>query len=428
MNITNYKMVYMIIDIFNVYTIFKFMNIFFDRKKINKKREFILYFLYFILSNLIYLFVDIPMILMISNLCLFIIISLNYQAPMKKRIVAVGYIYLILMIIECIVGFLTGYLNFSVYGVSNYYNIIGLICVRIVSYILVLYCENYKDIKKGNQIPNSYWISIFLIPFISLYIIITLLQVSVLSTYQLVISISGILLINMISFYLYDVLNIKLEEKYEKALLSQQNEYYNKQFKIMKESLESTKSLKHDLKNHLSVLKIYLEENENNHALNYISQIIECSSIKKEYSNSGNIIIDSILNLKIQEAEKKGIKTSINLIIPEYLNIPSFDMSIILGNLLDNAITATCKLNCKRMIDIKIKYDKGRLLIKIQNTFNNQINSYNGKIITTNLDKENHGYGIKNINNVLEKYEGILDIKFEDGLFTTIVLMYLKNS
>lgn len=70
--------------------------------------------------------------------------------------------------------------------------------------------------------------------------------------------------------------------------------------------------------------------------------------MNREYARSGNVMIDGILNLKLQEAERSGIDVKLELSVPEKVNVASFDMSVILGNLMDNAILLQLKCRKKK--------------------------------------------------------------------------------
>jgi sensor histidine kinase regulating citrate/malate metabolism len=247
------------------------------------------------------------------------------------------------------------------------------------------------------------------------------------NVYKVIFVIVSLLFVNFFVFYLYDNLSVRQEERYEKLRLFQQNTYYQKQFELIKTSLKSTRSFKHDLNNHLAVLKLLVEKNEHNEAMKHIEQMSDAIVTASEYAQSGNIIIDSILNFKLQGAEQHGISASLELNIPEQLSITSYDMSVILGNLLDNAINACSKLEKDKRLDIKIKYKRGRLITKISNTYNGSLNYSGDNLITSDKDKENHGMGIKNIKSVLDKYNGEMEIEHTKDVFTVILLLYLND-
>ncbi len=428
MNISNYDLFYIITNIFDVYIIYKFMSAFFERKDVNRRLEIISYIFYFLSITSVYIFINIPIITLLCNVTVLFLVSFNYKTSLKKRILAVLLIYIILISIESIVALTFGFLDFSVFSKNDEFSsAAGMIIVKILLYIAALFINNYKNMKNKTVIPYSYWFAIFFIPLISLFIILIIIEMASDNAFKVISVIVSLLFVNFFVFYLYDKLSVQQEEKYEKMRLMQQNNYYQKQFELMKASLKSTRSFKHDMKNHLTVLKLLVDKNEHNKALKHIEQMTDAIITAKEYAQSGNIIIDSILNFKLQEAEQHGISVSLELSIPEQLSITSFDMSVILGNLLDNAINACSKLEKDKRLDVKIKYKKGRLIIKISNTYNGDLNYMGDKLITSNEDKENHGMGIKNTKFALDKYNGEMEIEHTEDIFTVILLMYLND-
>ena len=176
MNFGLYEWVYIISDIFGIYTVYKFMSVFFDRKKTGRKTELLTYVIYFLFISAIYFFINIPVILMLCNLICLIGITFNYDSTIKKRILSVMFIYLIFFCVEITVGLISGYFDFSIFSANTYSSIYGLIAFRILSYAVVLVFNNYKNIKRGETVPNSNWFSILLIPASSLYIILVLFQ------------------------------------------------------------------------------------------------------------------------------------------------------------------------------------------------------------------------------------------------------------
>lgn len=425
MNTSIYEWTFIIMNFFGAYTVYKFMNIFFDRKKLRNKIELLSYIAYSIFIAAIYLIINIPVIVMICNIVAFMVLSLNYKSNIKKRIVSIALIYLILMCVEMIVALISGYFNFPLLSANDYSSVYGLIIVKILSYVVALIFSNYKNIKSGGFIPNSNWFCIVLMPMASLYIILTLFQASNLSWIQVMVGIVFMLLINFATFHLYDVIIEALSDKMEKMLLEQKNKYYENQFNLMKLSLESARTIKHDLKNHLSALYSLVQNEEKQKSLKHISDMIRICGQQKEYACSGNVAIDSILNFKLQEAEQKKIKTTLDINVPEELNVQSFDMTIILGNLLDNAITAVCKLAEQRYINIIIKYDKGRFVLHINNPFEGEIVKEGNALFTTKSGKSNHGIGLQSIKAVLEKYNGSIEIEHSKKVFSVTLLMYI---
>lgn len=428
MNISNINLFYIITNIFDVYIIYKFMSVFFNRKDANRKVEIISYALYYFIFTSLYLFLNIPIVTLISNIVLLFIVSFNYKTSLRRRILAIALIYIILISIESIVALIFGFLDFSILSQnSEFTSIARMTTVKILLYITALSIGNYKNIKDKSNILYSYWFAIFFIPLMSLFIILSIIEMATYNVYRIIFIIVNLLFINFFVFYLYDNISTQQKEKFEKLLISNQNTYYTKQLNLMKSSLESVRSFKHDMRNHLILLNSLVENNEYNEASKVISQITGAIDVKNEYAQSGNITVDSILNFKLQEAVNKGISVSLELNIPEKLNITPFDISVILGNLLDNAINASSKLEKDKRLDLKIDYKRGRLFINLSNTYTGILNYKGEKLTTSNRDKETHGIGIKNINAVLDKYDGVMEIEHKENIFTAIILLYLND-
>ena len=156
----------------------------------------------------------------------------------------------------------------------------------------------------------------------------------------------------------------------------------------------------------------------------HLKELTDVCNKTKEYSHSGNITIDSIINYKLQNAEQRHIKVTADIFVPMELAVPTFDLAVVLGNLLDNAIEAVSYVE-DRWIDIRVKYTKGRLIIEINNTYDGMLPRTLEGIVSRKEDKENHGIGIKSVKLTLEKYDGILQITQDGAKFTAKVLMYL---
>lgn len=421
-----YNIIYLFGNVFGTYTIYKFMKVFFDKERTSRTTEIFSYFCYNIAISLIYMFINIPIVLMISNILAFFLLSWNYVSSFKLRILAALFIYLILMCIEMAIVIMTGYLKFPVLEQNDYSSVYGILSMKLVSFAVALIINNFKNIRKGKNVPNFYWALIALIPAASLYIIVLLFCSKELPSPWLVISIILILLINFSTFFLYDVIMKVMWEQMDKRLLEQQNQYYARQFSIMKESLQSLKEMKHDWKNHLSAVHSLIQRGEIEKSLLHISEMFQISS-QVGQAHTGNIVVDSILNFKLQEVFRNHIEISLDINIPETVNIPSFDLTVIIGNLIDNAMEAVLKLEDNRYINIKMSYDKGQFLCCIMNPFDGTLNKVLNQYRTTKNTNENHGIGLESIKSTLKKYKGSIDLEHNNNVFTALIMMYVEE-
>ena len=183
-------------------------------------------------------------------------------------------------------------------------------CIRDRAYVTVLLisiCEFIierffvKNREKGFTPP--YWNVLILIPVISIVILFILLMNDLHNQIILVSVSAGILLINMLIFYLYNALMdiyIKLEEN---VLFERKLESYANQLDVLMQSEEKISALRHDMKHHLNELLIMAKRNEDHHEITaYIQNMQMFMENKSEYSNSGNKEVDSILNYMLNKA------------------------------------------------------------------------------------------------------------------------------
>uniref|UniRef100_UPI0006D03984 GHKL domain-containing protein n=1 Tax=Clostridium sp. NkU-1 TaxID=1095009 RepID=UPI0006D03984 len=333
-------------------------------------------------------------------------------------------IYLTLMCTEVSLILFIGYFKLPLLKQNDFDSIFGVVAMQIISYAVVLILSKCKHIKKGISIPSTYWICISVVPFASMYLMLLLLSPDNLKNSYVVIGIILILVTNFSVFYLYDKISEMFLEQSQKLLFAEQNKYYEKQLDIMKSSLEATLSIKHDMKNHLLALQSLAQNHCHDELMQCLNDIITACEYQTAFSNSGNVVVDSILNFKLQEASKLNAEIFLDINLPKDLQLPAFDMATILGNLLDNAIDALMTIENRRMISVKIKYGKGQFIIKISNTFNGIVIERTNTLFTKK-DGGNHGLGIKNIKRILEKYDGSMDIEYDATTFTSILLMYV---
>lgn len=425
----SYNIVYLISNIFGTYVIYKFMKVFFYESQTSKKVEWLSYIMYFLVLSIIYLTFKSPLFNLVTNVVAFVLLTLNYVATWKLRLTATLLIYAIMITVEAIVVLGINYNNLDILNIEEGVElIIILISVKIVSYVVILALSNFKMVSNNVNLSLIHWIAIFIVPIGTLFTTVLLLTLN--TTYEVSLILVGVtilFIVNIFVFYLYDVLNKLYQQKLEKELLQQQNDAYFKQFELIKLSQENIKRIKHDIKNHVSVVDNLIERNENIAALEYNRAIIDAMEFPEKYIDSGNPELDSILNYKIQTAKESDIEVELNVSIPEKINVTPFDFSVILGNLLDNAIEATSKVEKNRMISGYIKFERNIVYIRISNPYIGELKYAGTKLRTTHQNQKNRGLGLTSVQKSIDKYNGMIELHTEDNKFSVDVLIYVAS-
>jgi len=408
---------YLVTNLFRMYVLFRFVGIFFNRQYTSKKIEITAFAAYYLINSSAYLFLSNVFINLASNILLFFILTFIYKSGLSTKFISTLLIYAVNLILE---GMIYNILIFSKLDLEV--EVVTGIVSNILLFLFVLTIEKFYKNKMDYEIKYKHWFLLFLIPLCSIYITIVLF----LSNYGSIMNVVAVVFllgINAMVFYLYDMLGKYYSEKSEIDLLTQQNKDYSYQFELIRESQKSIGILKHDMKNHIFAIKNMAENNKYQDLLAYLSRTYEYVDIKSEYAKTGNADVDSILNYKIKEAERVGALIELAINIPDKLKIEAFDMNVILGNLLDNAVEAVKKTNDKK-IKIEMELDRGALYIRIENTFDGNIEIKNGKLKTMKNDSLYHGIGLVSVKNVLDKYEGIVDIDYQSKTFSVNVMLY----
>lgn len=260
-------------------------------------------------------------------------------------------------------------------------------------------------------LPTIYWIEKWVIIF-------AIFQTMLLNDIQhLIGSVFSLLVLCILELAIERVRKSKQEQ--ERELLEQEISMYQNQFHIIQQSQEHIRALKHDMKHHIKMLSDLIADGENDVALKYLKDMGAFMANSQEYVSSGNERIDSILNYMISKAKKENININWNIQIPEKLSIETFDINVILSNLFDNAFRALCYITSPKL-SILMKYDRNVLHIDICNNYN-RIESEK----TSSSDFLEHGYGLKNVRRIAEKYHGDLTITDDGITFNASVILFL---
>lgn len=422
------NLVFIIINVLGVYTVYKLMGIFCGNETIkNKKVLFLSYFVYYLLSCVVFIYLNIPIVLLIFNFLIYFIISLNYKVRMKKRLMAIIYTYLIQIFVEIPFIISENLLGFRIFEKTDLRSIYLIIIVRLFTYLVVIILDRYMITKREEtDIPFSSWIGIVSVPVVTLILLILFLNIATsVNKIEVILAVSLIVKVNITNYFLYNNTLSIMRENNRRAIIEQQNEYYVKQFDMTRENINNVERLKHDMKNHIFMLKSLYNNGGKDEYEEYFNEILEEMEGKEKIINSGNVIVDSIVNYKIESLEADNVELLVNINIPAKMEVSDFDLTTILGNLLDNAIRAVKETEENKYLSIDIQYKSGRLIIQLVNSYKHIEKSKMGNyFISTKEDKNKHGIGQINIERTVDKYGGIIDVKLEDNKFETMMILY----
>lgn len=200
-----------------------------------------------------------------------------------------------------------------------------------------------------------------------------------------------------------------------KERMNMQKEYYDQ---VMVQ-ISETKRIKHDLHHFTGAIEVLLKTQKYDQINALIQQYGEKIDEEPIEVYCEHVVANSIIGYYHLKAKEKKINLSVKTIIPSNLSIDDAELCIILGNALENAIEATEQLIdvSKRRMSIESNVIEGQFLIKVTNQHQNSMYINNGKLISTKKGLE-HGLGINNIKQSVERYNGYLNITSDASTFT----------
>lgn len=283
---------------------------------------------------------------------------------------------------------------------------------------------------KGNQEKLQYhWFIYLLMSVVSLVSIMTLIEL----TYQIgktyiisVFAIFGLLFLNIIVFRLLEQDHQYKINQRENALHKQQIETELSSLKTFIKTFESQRAYLHDYKQQLLTIKQLISDGDIQDARKLISSLSSELDVSMYRFKTNHPIVDAILNQKFIVAESKSIILDVRADDLSEVRIEPKDLVTILGNIIDNAIEATEKVNFKKIVSIKLSNEEGILIFSVINPVNRKIDIDDNLIFETSKeDKITHGQGIKNVANAIKHCNGDYELACDNQKFQFTALIRL---
>jgi sensor histidine kinase regulating citrate/malate metabolism len=276
-----------------------------------------------------------------------------------------------------------------------------------------------KDL--GSKFSTAFNFVIIGILITTSYIILYFFSVDSSGSFFLPVIISTQLLFIVLCLILYSRFIIVLKEQISLSFTLEKNKLEQAYNKKIEKSLRELHSLRHDMRNHLLIIDGYAQKNDNEKVHNYASKLIGDLN-QTAIIDTPSPIVSSLLSIKYEEMIQASIQFHHTLLF-DSIRISEKDITIILGNLLDNAITAAGKCN-DGYINLEIKQISNMLEIHIENNHIEHISESNDTFITSKNDPNHlHGLGIKNVRATVNRLHGQINISYTGETFSVDLLL-----
>lgn len=376
---------------------------------------------YGIINTVLCTFVSIQIVFVLGGIVLIAMYSLLYKIYLWKRVFIVIIISVLIIIFEILTGLVMG----AIYGlnIAEVQDNIGLyIQGAMYSKLILLGLIKALVHWRNKQNVKLYWQTIVMLitlP-ISSFIVLAVLSYFIFglndTTSIILVTVASamLLLSNLIVFFVFDYLEKQKAKEIDISMQSLQFEMEKQYYYDLTQKYIMSNKTFHDLKHKLYAIESLMNENFDL-AKNEIKSACDIVESAQSMKYTGNDAVDSLLNSKITYAKEKGIDIKITSLMSNFTRFKIIDICVILGNIFDNAIAANKIVNDNKIILLELKQIEERISITMTNPINENA--------VIKKDKYTHGYGLKSVQEIVEKYNGECRYGEHEKKFTINIML-----
>lgn len=314
----------------------------------------------------------------------------------------------------------------SIVVIEQIYYVQGSLLVvlgKAILFLIVLLISRSIGRKSSAVLLDSEWLRFLFFPIFTICTLIALVLTSGSihnqETNDLFFVIAfGLAGMNIVVFYLMnDILEREIQLR-ESKIFEMQVKNQTDMYRSISENFDNQRKKTHEYKNQMMCIDALIEKREYGELEAYVQNI--CGKLNRELDaiNTNHVIVNAIMNTKYQEALSKNILFVFQMNDLSALKISDEDIVVILANLLNNAIEACEKCKGKRIIKVKFVIEDENVILSVRNTHENNLVFRDNDIQTSKeTDMEEHGIGIRNIIQTIEKYGGSYVIRPDENEF-----------
>lgn len=366
------------------------------------------------------------LVVVVSILVSFIfMMAMNFNKTTKMRCLwSAVLFYGTLMIVNSIVyNVFQALMNIEIMYLVERTDIYVAVCT-ISKSILLLTIKTYIYLGKRLESKNASMniLNLFYTSLFNIVLIISIMRITTVElSFALTLVMVGLFVSGLIQYYMYAKLSGKARLELDYELLKQKNDSDKRLYKEKKEQFEDVARVNHDIKNHLMYIVYNIKNAKYEKAENYIEKIVKQLDILPGSMILTNDNLNFIINIKMDEAKRRGISMTAQIEDIQDCVIEDYDLCSLLGNILDNAIESAEKEKEKHIM-IEIYNFSGYQIYSIKNRVDKPVLANNVTLSSSKKDKENHGYGMKQIQNIVNNYQGHIDI-YEQGKYFNVKVL-----
>ena len=427
-----------IVLIIEIVSCYSFFDIFAIKRKRNKSQVVLSVLMLIVLSRLCIHFLKKYTIIKMLLMIVMIILAMwfLYEISFIKTLILVFFIesiititdYIVIMILAKNYGDIT-----TLGGASSLIGRLILILSRLILFAILIVISRISSKKRNNvtaDMSNKEWIQFLIFPIFTICAVMLMVN-SVMKSYHsdivpvyYIIAI-GLIVLNLVVFHLISEILEHSRKMKEAQILRQQSIGQVGLYNSMRENYNIQRQRTHEYKNQIVCMDMLMKKKDYSKLEDYIGNISDGLDAQLDMVDTNNDVVNAILNAKYYEAIKNDVLFVLKINDLSDIKVSDEDIVTILSNLLDNAIEAAKQCDVgKRTVKIKLLSEDDVLSIAVTNAYKTEpMLTEDGYIRTTKNNKEEHGWGIRNIVATLEKYDAEYIIDYKNGEFVFSIMM-----
>ena len=339
-------------------------------------------------------------------------------------------VYFINLPVMSAISAITGIPMLQLQMSQNVERVVCLFITKILYFAVTQFILSFRK-KEEYHFNRNEWIMILSAFMITLLIGISMYMITVGGKTTEYIYVAVTLLISCLDAVIFIFLrkmNRTSQIEKERDIMEIQLQRQQDEMQHLQQQYEEILILRHDFRNGIDCLCGMVEQGDCSGALEYAKQFKErkVNTILSQVQCSSTML-NAVVNAKFNDAQSKGIDTSLRLVI----QIPhdlEFDLSIMLSNLLDNAIEACEKNPSNAQILLTISEEAGYYRIVVRNTIAASVLKKNQELKTEKANKKLHGWGLRSVTDLVSKRNGLIDFYEKEGMFYVDILLPIEEN
>lgn len=293
---------------------------------------------------------------------------------------------------------------------------------KMILFLLIIFMKSILKKRQFEFLGDAIWIKFLFFPAFTICIIALIskpeLMVNENQKTLFWIFAAGLVGMSIMLFYLLQDVAARECELFEQRIFEREAKHKLSLYESMAEAAQRQQALSHEYQNQLVCIQSLLHKQQYRRLEEYIEQITGIVLKNLDHIDTGHAIVNAILNEKYAQAADHEIVMVYHINNLSGLAMADQDVVLLLSNLLNNAIEACLKCTGEKIIKVKFILENSNLILSVKNTYDGHVITSEEHYLSTKTDPDHHGIGIKNMIQVITKYDGFYSITHDEKYFS----------